>query len=132
MTDVASGPQMGTICRDETIEIHVVRDVLDRVGDKWSLLIMGMLETGPLRFTALQKTIPGISQRMLTHTLKNLQRDGLLSRRSFAEIPPRVEYSLTPLGQTLLPVVIELARWAWEHKDELQQNRDDYDDLHDL
>jgi DNA-binding HxlR family transcriptional regulator len=119
---------MRELCQGDPTALAPMRDVLDRVGDKWSLLILGMLDRAPQRFTVLHRSIPGISQRMLTHTLRNLQRDGLVSRESFAEIPPRVEYTVTPLGQTLLPAVIALATWAFENQGQLQANRDDYDD----
>src|SRR5712692_11439491 len=79
-----------------------VREVLDRVGDKWSLLVIVMLEQRPTpraRFSELKRSIPGISQRMLTATLRRLERDGLLTRHIYAEVPPRVEYALTPLGK---------------------------------
>ena len=119
---------MRELCQNNPSALAPVRDVLDRVSDKWSLLILGMLDREPQRFTVLHRSIPGISQRMLTHTLRNLQRDGLVSRESFAEIPPRVEYTVTPLGQTLIPAVTALATWAFENHDQLQANRDDYDD----
>src|SRR5260221_2922878 len=83
------------------------REVLDRVGDKWSLLVIAMLEQRPTpraRFSELKRSIPGISQRMLTATLRRLERDGLLTRQGYAEMPPRGEYALTPLGrQFMLP-----------------------------
>ncbi|GHH28220.1 winged helix-turn-helix transcriptional regulator [Lentzea cavernae] len=100
-----------------------VREVLDRISDKWSLLVVGALREGPLRFGALEKTITGISQRMLTLTLKHLVEDGLISRTAYAEVPPRVEYELTDLGKTLMPLVIALAEWALEHRDEINANR---------
>jgi len=121
-------PMIREMCHDEQHRLGTVRDVLDRVCDKWSMLVLGMLEREPMRFTALHRAVPGISQRMLTHTLRNLQRDGLVSRESFAEIPPRVEYTLTGLGRTLLPAVLSIAMWAVENHEELQQNRDAYDD----
>ena len=121
-------PAIREMCHDEQHQLGAVRDVLDRVCDKWSMLVLGMLEREPMRFTALHRAVPGISQRMLTHTLRNLQRDGLVSRESFAEIPPRVEYTLTRLGTTLLPAVLAVATWAIDNHEELQQNRDAYDD----
>ena len=84
------------------------REVLDRVGDKWSLLVIAMLEQRPTaraRFSELKRSIPGISQRMLTATLRSLERDGLLSRHVYAEVPPRVEYALTPLGKQFMQPV---------------------------
>ncbi len=100
-----------------------VREVLDRVGDKWSLLIIGTLRGGPMRFGELGEAVAGISQRMLTLTLKRLVEDGLVDRTAYAEVPPRVEYALTELGRTLLPLVISLAEWAMAHRDEINANR---------
>lgn len=105
----------------------IIRDMLDRVADKWSLLIIGALSEGPRRFSALHKSVPGISQRMLTHTLRNLERDGLVSREVFAEVPPRVEYSVTELGETLIVPVSVLARWAVVNRDTILAHRDVYD-----
>ena len=89
---------MADICTGDARPGEVVRDLLDHLGDKWTLLVVGMLGDGPVRYTHLRNKIPGISQRMLTLTLKKLERDGLASRQSFAEVPPRVEYQLTDLG----------------------------------
>lgn len=100
-----------------------VRQVLDRVGDKWSMLIIAVLAAGPLRYTDLQRRIPGISQRMLTHTLRQLTEDGLISRTAYAEVPPRVEYTLTPLGGGLKEIVERLIDWAADHHDEIRANR---------
>lgn len=107
----------------------VVRDTLERIGDKWTLLVVGMLEEKPMRFTALRQRVPGISQRMLTLTLRHLERDGLVSRTAYAEMPPRVEYALTALGKRLLPPVLELARWALENQAEIRENREAFDGL---
>jgi DNA-binding HxlR family transcriptional regulator len=116
------------MCHSDTRAHSPVRDVLDHIGDKWTLLVLGMLEREPQRFTALHRSIPGISQRMLTLTLRNLQRDGLVSRQSLDESPPRVEYTVTALGQTLVPAVIALARWAFENHGTIEANRDAYDE----
>jgi DNA-binding HxlR family transcriptional regulator len=99
-----------------------IRQVLDRVGDKWSMLIIAVLEDGPLRYTDLQRQIPGISQRMLTHTLRQLQQDGLITRTAYAEVPPRVEYALAPLGCGLHEIVKQLIGWAADHHDEIRAN----------
>ncbi|MFS8360564.1 winged helix-turn-helix transcriptional regulator [Streptomyces sp. CWNU-52H] len=101
-----------------------IRQILDRVGDKWSMLIVAVLEDGPLRYTELQRQIPGISQRMLTHTLHQLREDGLLTRTAYAEVPPRVEYALAPLGRGLHEIVMQLIGWAADHHDEIRVNRD--------
>ncbi|MCU1411642.1 MAG: transcriptional regulator [Rhodoglobus sp.] len=105
----------------------IVRDALERIGDKWTLLVVGMLDEKPMRFTALRQSVPGISQRMLTLTLRHLERDGLVSRTAYPEVPPRVEYALTPLGARLLPPVLELARWALDNAAEIRENREAYD-----
>ncbi|MFW7268181.1 winged helix-turn-helix transcriptional regulator [Gluconacetobacter sp. Hr-1-5] len=89
-----------------------VRDVLDRIGDKWSTLILGTLAGGPHRFSAVQRAIPDISKRMLTQTLRDLERDGLIARTVFPTKPPSVEYRLTPLGVTILEPLTSLVRWA--------------------
>ncbi|HRQ41256.1 MAG TPA: helix-turn-helix domain-containing protein [Chloroflexota bacterium] len=91
------------------------RLVLDRIGDKWTALIIGLLEDGPKRFSELHRCIEGISQKMLTQTLRNLERDGLVSRTLYPEVPPRVEYTLTPMGQTLCTPLTAVRHWAEEH-----------------
>lgn len=105
-----------------------IRAVLDRICDKWTLLIVATLEQGTLRFTDLHRQIPGISQRMLTLTLRNLERDGLISRTAYAEVPPRVEYALTTLGTSLIPPALSLAGWALEHIEEIETSRAVYDE----
>ena len=104
-----------------------VREVLHRVGDKWSVLIVGLLGDGPKRFGELRRAIEGISQRMLTLTLRGLERDGLVSRAVTPTIPPRVDYALTELGRTLLVPVTELASWAEQHRVAMQQARERFD-----
>lgn len=89
-----------------------VRDVLDRIGDKWSTLILGTLAAGPHRFSAVLRAIPDISKRMLTQTLRDLERDGLIARTVFPTKPPSVEYRLTPLGTTILEPLMSLVQWA--------------------
>ncbi len=106
-----------------------VREVLNRVGDKWSVQIIHLLGDGPRRFSELRRTIEGISQRMLTLTLRGLERDGLVTRTVLPSIPPRVDYDLTPLGRTLLEPVGALAAWAEQHRLEMQQARASYDRL---
>jgi DNA-binding HxlR family transcriptional regulator len=107
---------------------RAVREVLTRIGDKWSLLVIGTLQRGTLRFGELQHHIPGISQRMLTLTLRQLERDGLVSRTVHAEVPPRVQYELTSVGATLIEPSIVLAMWAIEHYPSIERNRAAYDD----
>jgi DNA-binding HxlR family transcriptional regulator len=100
-----------------------VREVLDRIGDKWSLLVIGTLRAGPLRFGELAEAVAGISQRMLTLTLKHLVEDGLVARTAYAEVPPRVEYEVTELGRTLVPLVMALAEWAMANHERINANR---------
>lgn len=104
-----------------------IREILDLVGDKWSVLIIGTLSDGPVRYSDLAQAIPGISQRMLTLTLKQLQRSGLVARTAYAEVPPRVEYSLTALGSSLLSTVLELASWSAERHAEIRRHQQTYD-----
>lgn len=92
------------------------REILDRIGDKWSLYIIATLANGPKRFNELKRGIDGISQRMLTLTLRGLERDGLITRTMYLTIPPRVDYELTELGRTLLKPVMALVDWANENQ----------------
>lgn len=105
-------------------------DILNRIGDKWSVMIVGYLRRKTMRFNELRHAIGGISQRMLTLTLRNLERDGLVTRTVYPEIPPRVEYALTDLGQTLTDPLNALWEWAAEHQDEVKQARAAYDREH--
>jgi DNA-binding HxlR family transcriptional regulator len=91
------------------------RRALDRIGDKWSVLIVGLLAQRTHRFAELRRSIEGISQKMLTQTLRSLERDGLLTRTIYPEVPPRVEYSLTPLGRTLVEPIQAVVAWAETH-----------------
>jgi DNA-binding HxlR family transcriptional regulator len=104
-----------------------VREVLNLVGDKWSLLLIQHLADGPSRFSDLKRTVEGISQRMLTLTLRHLERDGLVSRTVYPTVPPRVDYALTPLGRTLRGPVSELASWAEKNREQMQSARDAFD-----
>lgn len=106
---------------------RAIRGILDRIGDKWTLLVVATLDGERLRFTELQQRIPGISQRMLTLTLRHLERDGLVARTVFAEVPPRVEYELTTMGRTLIAPAVTLAEWAVEHNPDIEQSHQAYD-----
>jgi DNA-binding HxlR family transcriptional regulator len=108
-------------------ECRGVSDVLSRVGDKWSMLIVMLLGNGPQRFNELKRNIGGISQRMLTLTLRGLERDGLVTRTVFPTIPPRVEYDLTQLGRSLWEPVEMLGRWAHTHQEEIARARVSFD-----
>jgi DNA-binding HxlR family transcriptional regulator len=106
------------------------REMLGRVGDKWSLLVIVMLEQRPTqraRFSELKRSIPGISQRMLTATLRSLERDGLLTRHVYAEVPPRVEYQLTPLGKRFMQPVRALVTWLQMNQPAVRAARDTFD-----
>jgi DNA-binding HxlR family transcriptional regulator len=108
-------------------ECPAVREVLNRVGDKWSVLVVSLLGDGTKRFSELRRAIEGISQRMLTLTLKGLERDGLVIRTVHATVPPRVDYELTRLGRSLLVPVSEVARWAARNREKIQSARSRYD-----
>ncbi|OIR19428.1 putative HTH-type transcriptional regulator YybR [mine drainage metagenome] len=103
-----------------------IRDVLDRLGDRWSLLVIHELEGGTLRFTELRKRIGDVSQRMLAQTLRRLEQDGLVSREVFASVPPRVEYTLTPLGHSLLLPLGSMIQWALDNHDAVRAARAAY------
>lgn len=105
-----------------------VREVLDRVAGKWSILIVIAAARGPVRFTALERSIDGISRRMLTLTLRNLERDGLVTRTVYATVPPKVEYTLTPIAQELHRSLIGLTDWASRHRAAITAARRAYDD----
>lgn len=108
-------------------ECPAVREVLNRVGDKWSVLVIALLGEGPKRFSELRRMIEGVSQRMLTLTLKGLERDGMITRTVYPTIPPRVEYQLTNLGRTLLQPIRGLATWAGRNRVKIQEARERYD-----
>ena len=105
-----------------------VRDVIDHLGDKWSTLLLSLLGTGPQRFGALRRAVPDISQRMLTQTLRDLQRDGLIERQVFPTKPPSVEYSLSPLGLSLQGPLHVLIAWAVDHHGDIRAARSRYDE----
>lgn len=117
----------GKLSSDFDAECPATREVLNRVGDKWSVLVVVLLGDGAQRFNALRRTIEGISQRMLTSTLRGLERDGLVKRTVYPTNPPQVDYALTKLGRTLLEPVRVLAIWAQKHRTEVQRARDNFD-----
>ncbi|PJI26728.1 winged helix-turn-helix transcriptional regulator [Prevotella intermedia] len=113
--------------RDALFPNCPVRNVLSRIGDKWSMLVLFTLETNKnQRFKELQRNIPDISQKMLTTTLKMLEGDNLVHREAFPEIPPRVEYSLTDKGKSLLPLIDNLMVWASENMNDIIESRQRY------
>jgi DNA-binding HxlR family transcriptional regulator len=106
------------------------REVLQRVGDKWSMLVIDLLGQGTMRFTELHRAVDGITARMLTVTLRGLERDGIVTRTIHPVIPPRVEYALTPMGRTLLDTIGQLVTWADAHLPEIDAARAAYDARH--
>jgi DNA-binding HxlR family transcriptional regulator len=111
------------------LEACPVRDVLDRIGDKWSVLVITFLGEGPMRFMELKRSIGLVSQRMLTRTLRALERDGLINRTVQPVVPPRVDYELTDLGRSLQRTVGQLAEWAFAHSGDVAGAREEYDRL---
>jgi DNA-binding HxlR family transcriptional regulator len=108
-------------------DCRAISEVLGRVGDKWSVLVVTRLGDGPKRFNELKRAIGGISQRMLTLTLRGLERDGLVTRTVFLTIPPRVDYALTPLGRDLLQPVSALGAWAIRNQAKIARARERFD-----
>src|ERR1700682_2428911 len=100
-------------------EDYPSRRLLDLIGDKWTPIVLYILGQGTKRYGQMKRHLPDVSKKMLTQTLRRLEEDGLLTRTVFAEVPPRVEYDLTPLGRVFLEPVTELCRWATDHPDEL-------------
>lgn len=114
------------LCREPSSRA-LVRDVFSLTSDKWSMSVIRALTAGPVRFTHLMADIPGISHRMLTRTLRALERDGLVSRTSYPESPPRVEYELTTLGTTLNEPVRAFIDWTQRHRAEIEESRARFD-----
>jgi len=102
-------------------------EIMARYGDKWSLLVVMLLRDGPNRFNAMKRILGGISQQMLSSTLRNLERDGMVTRTVFATVPPSVEYRLTDLGHSLTRPFIALGAWAMDHMAQIENARDRYD-----
>jgi len=122
---------------ETVIRIHDVydkncptRQVLDRIADKYTVLVIIFLQDKPRRFGELQRMITGISQKMLTHTLRSLERDGLLTRTVYPEVPPHVEYTLTPLGETLIELLAGLRHWSETHIEAVIEAQTEYDHQH--
>lgn len=118
-----------TSCNASESRCVAAREILDRIGDKWSLYVVCSLRDGSLRFSELKRAVDGISQRMLTLTLRSLERDGLVTRTVFDGTPARVDYALTAMGSDLLEPVRALVDWAEHHRPEIQRSRDKFDEL---
>ena len=114
------------VCASSQAEKCPVRDVLDCIGDRWSVLVLTNLSVGTLRFTEIKRAIGDISQRMLSQTLRALERDGYLSRKVYPTVPPKVEYTLTSLGTSLLEKMEPLVQWAFENHQEVKKARAAY------
>src|SRR5438309_9519178 len=140
MNDCPQTAQGGTFLKPEHTRVPVlppqphldsdcrgVASILARVGDKWSVFVIMLLGDGPRRFNEIKRMVGGISQRMLTLTLRGLERDGLVTRTVFPTIPPRVDYELTDLGRGLSNPVEVLGKWAYEHRAEIEAARAKFD-----
>jgi DNA-binding HxlR family transcriptional regulator len=109
-------------------DCQAIAETLDRIGDKWTVMVISVLEQGPLRYNEIRRAIVGISQRMLTLTLKGLERDGLVKRTMYPTIPPRVDYELTELGRKLMVPVRSLYDWAAKHRPAMLAARKRFDE----
>ncbi|MBO4965427.1 MAG: helix-turn-helix transcriptional regulator [Muribaculaceae bacterium] len=110
------------------VEICPIRNVVSRFGDKWSLLVLLTIDGEKIvRFNELGRMIPDISTRVLSRTLKSLEADGLIDRRVYAEVPPKVEYSLTETGKSLIPIIMELTEWAQKNMNRVLTHRSEYE-----
>ncbi|MFI2363952.1 winged helix-turn-helix transcriptional regulator [Promicromonospora sp. NPDC019610] len=112
-------------CDSETHEL--TRDLMGQVADRWTLLVVAALSDGPQRFSAIQSVVAGVSHRMLSKTLRGLVRDGMITRTAYAEVPPRVEYELTPLGWKLMDLAHGFVDWAQDHGQQLRESRARFD-----
>ncbi|MFJ3407805.1 winged helix-turn-helix transcriptional regulator [Promicromonospora sp. NPDC090134] len=112
-------------CDSETHEL--TRDLMGQVADRWTLLVVASLSDGPQRFSAIQAVVAGVSHRMLSKTLRGLVRDGMITRTAYAEVPPRVEYELTPLGWKLMDLAHGFVDWAQDHGQQLRESRARFD-----
>jgi len=113
--------------KHETENCRAVSDVLSRIGDKWTVYVVGLLSNGPMRFNEIRRAVGGISQRMLTLTLRGLERDGLVTRTVYPTIPPRVDYELTETGRTLICILVPLSQWAIENRHTVEKARAKFD-----
>lgn len=112
---------------DEHAQCRALGQILDRIGDKWTIMAVGLLSKGPMRFNAMMREIGGVSHRMLTLTLRGLERDGLVLRTAYATIPPKVEYQLTDAGRSLIGPLKALSNWAIEHQPVVEAARAKFD-----
>jgi len=108
-------------------QCQVISSLLDRVGDKWTVMVVGVLANGPVRFNAIMREVGGVSHRMLTLTLRGLERDGIVERRAFPTIPPKVEYELTPLGRSLVGPLEQVMSWVRSNQRTIESARGVFD-----
>lgn len=120
-------PQGPRVAAGDSAECRIVRETLSQLGDKWTLLVVLALSTGTLRFNALQRAVVGISHRMLTVTLRKLERDGLVERTLYPGVPPHTEYSLTSLGVSFIDPVMGVANWAIAANAQIALHRESFD-----
>lgn len=104
-------------------DCRALGEILDRIADKWTIMVVGELSEGPVRFNGIMRNVPGVSHRMLTLTLRGLERDGLVKRTPYATIPPRVDYELTALGHSLIEPLTALADWAQANRSKIESAR---------
>ncbi|EJZ22025.1 helix-turn-helix transcriptional regulator [Rhizobium sp. Pop5] len=126
-SDICSTDRDYDVLQWDAREECEVRQILDRIADKWSLLVIALLEKRTLRFTELKRNIDGISQRMLTTTLRHLERDGIIERTVYPVVPPKVDYALTPLGCTLHETIRSLVQWTEQNQADIIAARQRYD-----
>ena len=112
---------------DNHARCRIVANVLDRIGDKWTIMVVGALSDGPMRFNAMMRKIGGVSHRMLTLTLRALERDGMVLRTAYPTIPPKVEYELTALGRSLIVPLMTVLEWGEGHSREIEEARRAFD-----
>jgi len=117
----------GTATERDHDDCRAVGQILDRIGDKWTVMVVGALSKGPLRFNVIMREIGGVSHRMLTLTLRGLERDGLVTRTAYATIPPKVEYELTELGHSLIEPLQVLGNWAIQNRSVMERARAEFD-----
>jgi DNA-binding HxlR family transcriptional regulator len=128
MTDeTPQNEKAGKMKEDPYVDCRVILDVFDRVGDKWTMMVVGALSDGPTRFNAVKRAIDGISHRILTLTLRGLERDGIISRTVYPTVPPKVEYELTDLGRSLIEPLNALANWSLKNKGNIEEARAIFD-----
>jgi DNA-binding HxlR family transcriptional regulator len=117
----------GAPSHDPHAECRAIGSIFDRIGNKWTVMVVEVLSPGPMRFNQIMRTIGGVSHRMLTLTLRGLERDGLVTRTSYPTVPPKVEYELTEAGHSLIEPLKPLADWARTHRSAVEMSRESYD-----